>query len=94
MRSHHREDRVRPAVKLMQKSQYSYADRRTGNVYVIERPADLPKPTRPPAPPCELLAPPPVPLPERPRYRTTRPLWVRRKQLRERYGRAWSRAMV
>jgi hypothetical protein len=83
----------------MQKSHYSYTDRRTGNVYVIERPADLPKPTkwkptRPPAPPCELLPPPPEPLPERPRYRTKRPLWVRRKQLRERYGRAWSRAMV
>ena len=83
----------------MGRTSYSYTDRRTGNVYVIERPADLPKPmnwkpTRPPAPPCELLPPPPVPLPERPRYRRTRPLWVRRKQLRERYGRAWSRAMV
>lgn len=83
----------------MPDTHYSYTDRRTGNVYVIERPDDLPKPTewkptRPLAPPCELLPPPPMPLPARPRYRTTRPLWVRRKQLRERYGRAWSRAMV
>jgi hypothetical protein len=83
----------------MERTSYSYTDRRTGNVYVIERPTDLPKPTkwkptRPPAPPCQLLPPPPVP-PDRPRYRrTTRPLWLRRKQLRERYGRAWSRAKV
>jgi hypothetical protein len=82
----------------MGRNSYSYTDRRTGHVYAITRPDDLPKPTkwkptRPQAPPCELLPPRPVPLPERPRYRRARPLWLRRKQLRERYGRAWSGAM-